>query len=194
MMADINGANDGILNGSMDNSEYKVHTQKYTDLLSNYVAHTESSNEIKNAYKKIFFWTILGIMFVLTFLFVSSISNAFDLIEKLSKDKTAQIGNVAGIITAVISSFVTMLASLFKLPKIIAEYLFNPKEDKNMSTIVGQIQQYDIGMYSVERGLELEMMRQGGDVSERDSAPVSDEYPGNPDDMVINTNAASESG
>lgn len=193
MMADINSINSSIPHGSMDDSEYKIHTKRYTDLLSNYVTHTESSNEIKNSYKKIFFWTILGIMFVLTFLFISSIFNAFDLIEKLSKDKTVQMGNVAGIITAVISSFVTMLVSLFKLPKIIAEYLFNPKEDKNMSTIVGQIQQYDIGMYSVERGLELEMMRQGGNVSEQDSAPVSDEYHGNPD-MVTNLNTAAEPG
>mgnify|MGYP006911731203 FL=1 len=48
-------------------------------------------------------------------------------------------------------------------------------------------------MYSVERGLELEMMRQRGSVSGSDSAPVSDEYPGNPDDMVINANAVSVS-
>jgi len=56
----------------------------------------------------------------------------------LAKDKIAQTGDVTGTTTAVISSFVTILASLFNLPKIIAEYLFNPKEDKNISTIVGR--------------------------------------------------------
>lgn len=72
--------------------------------------------------------------------------------------------------------------AVLKLPKIIAEYLFNPEEDKGMAQVIGQIQKNDTDMYSIESKLEHQMMADGTsgiDVSYVDS---SSESPVNPDE------------
>ena len=43
-----------------------------------------------------------------------------------------------------------MIVSILKLPKIIAEYLFNKKEDKQMNQIIKNIQSYEIGAVQLE--------------------------------------------
>lgn len=50
-MADTNT---NVVDRSIGDSEYKIHTKKYTDLLDKYVIHIEDSNKIKNNYKKSF--------------------------------------------------------------------------------------------------------------------------------------------
>lgn len=180
-MADINNHTYEFVDGS---KEYEKHTQKYTELLQNYIAHTKSSNEIKNTYKKIFFWVIMTIMVALAVLFIITISSALHIIEKLSG--AGSIESIVGVITTVVSSFVTMLVSLFKLPQIIAEYLFNPEEDKNMATIIGDIQKYNIGMYTIEKDIEKNAMQK----SEEDSVIETEEYIENPNDAVDELNGA----
>lgn len=166
-------------------SEYRKHTKKYTKILGNYAVYTKSSNDMKTCYKKIFFWAVMGILFALAAVFLYSVHGAFEVMKALpdTKDKIP-MENIVGAAAAVISSSVTVLAAVLKLPKIIAEYLFNPEEDKGMAQVIGQIQKNDTDMYSIESKLERQMMADSGsgiDVSYVDS---SDEYPGNPDENV----------
>lgn len=61
------------------------------------------------------------------------------------------IATIAGAITAMISSFITMLLAIMKLPKIIARYLFNKKEDKLMAEIIKNIQKYEIKAVNIDK-------------------------------------------
>lgn len=183
MMADTD-------NSPKDTSkEYGKHTKKYTKLLQNYIVHTEDSNKIKNKYKKIFFWIIIAIMAALTIAFIVLLCNALGIIKDLSVgEKPIPTESIVGLVTAIISSFITMLVSLFKLPEIIAKYLFNPKEDENMATIIGHIQAYDIGMYTIEKETEKDAMK-----SQSTSATETEELIGNLGDIVDETDVLQES-
>lgn len=57
-----------MADNNIDNSDYRIHTKKYTEFLENYIEHIKKSDEIKNDYKKKFFQIIVGIMIVLTVL------------------------------------------------------------------------------------------------------------------------------
>lgn len=61
---------------------------------------------------------------------------------------------ITGSIVAVISSFATMIVSIFKLPRIIAKYLFNKKEDDQMANIIENIQKYEFGAVKTEKWQE----------------------------------------
>ncbi len=176
---------------SISNSkEYNKHTEKYTSLLTNYITQTESSNKTKNLLKIIFFAIIIAIMILLTVSFLGALFITFRFVYKMSIAKnTAAIPaeSVASLITAVISSFLTMLVSLLKLPKIIAKYLFNPKEDENMATVISHIQKYDVDMYRIERDAEKEAMKKFENRAEggqNNSVSESNESVGNPSDIA----------
>ena len=177
--------------------EYKKHTEKYTKLLKNYIKHTKNSNKIKNDYKKIFFWIIIAIMATLAIAFVVLLCNALGIIKDLSiEEKPIPTESIIGLVTAIISSFITMLVSLFKLPEIIAKYLFNLKEDENMAKIIGHIQTYDIGMYTIEKDLEKEAMRgfyENVNSDQSNSVSETEEPIGNPSDIANETNMLQES-
>lgn len=188
----------GTDNYSTNNSgEYNKHTKKYTKLLKNYTIHTEFSNELKITYKKIFFWIIIIIMGAMTIAFIVSLYKAFDIITYLSVTRMPiPTESIVGIMTAVVSSFVTMLVSLFKLPEIIAQYLFNPKEDENMAAIIGHIQTYDIGMYTIEKKLEEKYMKEFEkkvNNDQKDSTAETEEPIGNPTEIVSKLNTIQES-
>lgn len=58
-----------------------------------------------------------------------------------------------------LSLFSTLLVALIKLPKIIAKYLFNPKEDRDTVAIIGKIQKYDIHMNIIKNDREQYLMK-----------------------------------
>lgn len=164
-------------------SEYRKHTEKYTEILGNYATYTKTSNDMKACYKKIFFWAVMGILFALAAVFFYSVHGAFEVMKALpDTEENIPIENIVGAAAAVISSSVTVLAAVLKLPKIIAEYLFNPEEDKGMAQVIGQIQKNDTDMYSIESKLERQMMADGGSGIDVSYVDPSGEYPGNPDE------------
>lgn len=116
----------------------------YLRILKAYHKQIEESIKKKNELKGKFFNMIKKIMYILIGLFIVSIISSFAIfiISILFKYKSIEI--IAGAITALISSFVTMIVSISKLPEIIAKYLFNKKEDKIMKKIIESIQSYEI--------------------------------------------------
>lgn len=164
---------------------YKDHADEYTNLLEAFVANVTDSNKLKNKLKKYFFWSIIISMAIMILVFAFSIYSSFNIISGIDKTEhnTNAISSVIGAITSIIPSLATMLVSLIKLPKIIAEYLFNIEEDTNMIKIIKKIQSYDITMFGMENDLEkmtanIENIKSSSEIGEETFATVLKE----PDD------------
>lgn len=104
----------------------------YTDLVENFKDSLAYNDYDKQTYKKAFFWTtlillisVVAVSIIGTILAICFLQDAVSLITTIS---TATIG---------------MLSSIIVLPRIIAKYLFNPKEDKPVSDMVQQMIEYD---------------------------------------------------
>lgn len=136
--------NDDIL------STHIQYTDAYISILDAYKKHLEESTKNKLELKKKFFSTINLIMYVSTFAFVSTIilSTVIFIISIYKNNSSAEI--IAGSVVTMIASFVTMVVTIFKLPEIIAHYLFNKKEDKQMVKVIENIQQYEINAVKTE--------------------------------------------
>lgn len=52
--------------------------------------------------------------------------------------------DIVAIITSIIASFVEIISSFIILPKIIAEYLFDKEEDKNLINLIIKMQDYNL--------------------------------------------------
>ena len=100
--------------------------------------------------------------------------NSFDKFDSLNEVTLEAILSVATIVVPAISS---LIVAFVKIPEIIAEYLFNTKEDENMSVIIKNIQDYDKAMFEMEYKFD-ELLKDNKDQNEE----VEDEnieYPPN---------------
>lgn len=147
-----------------DNLIQETH-DKYTDayikILETYRSQINLSVTKKNALKDRFFIFITIIMYALTILFIATIIGSFILFKQMIENNYESVSVITGSVSAIISSFATMVLSIFKLPEIIADYLFNKKEDKLMSDIIKNIQTYELS--AVEHDIEkakLERIKQ----------------------------------
>lgn len=147
-----------------DNIIQETH-DKYTDayikILETYRSQIDLSVTNKSTLKGKFFISIRFIMYTLTILFIITIICSFILFNQMTKNDYESVSVIAGSVSAIISSFATMVLSIFKLPEIIANYLFNKEEDKLMSDIIKNIQTYELS--AVEHDIEkakLERIKQ----------------------------------
>lgn len=128
------------------------YTKSYLKILDTYQNKLKKSYSIKNKLKKSFFNMIRCIMSILIILFIISIIVSFYLFYKiitLNPNPDSNFNSViAGAITAIISSFSTMIASIIILPKIIADYLYDKEEDKLMHEIMKDIQKYELKAFN----------------------------------------------
>lgn len=106
---------DEINLSNVETNEEFNRSKKYTSLLEKYVTNAEKSLGLKLILKTIFFF---GIILILLALIISFI--------------TITIYSVKNIV------------ALCKLPEIIAQYLFNPEEEKSIIEIIGKMQIYDL--------------------------------------------------
>lgn len=120
-------------------STHDKYTDSYVGILNEYRELLSESVKKKNDLKEKFFVAIRIIMFWMLAIFSAAILGSIVAICITSSPKV-----LAGAIVSILSSFATMMASIFKLPKIIAKYLFNKKEDDLMKDIMKNIQTYEI--------------------------------------------------
>lgn len=115
------------------------HAHEYTNLLRMYIKNSKQSSEQKKKFKNVFFWVAISTL-GLSFLLFSGISIYFSIkgFEKID------ISDLSGLI----SSLVGLLSLYLIIPRIIAEYLFNVKEDEHMAKIVNSVQTYDEKVFS----------------------------------------------
>lgn len=99
----------------------------YSDLLENYVNLTKKRNTRKEFHKWFFFWVMIVLIIgscvtCFVYIFVSS-----------TNENTVNI----------VSAFVSLISSLIAVPLIVAKYLFNNKEDDNITQIIEKTEEHD---------------------------------------------------
>lgn len=116
-----------------------AHSAEYTKLLEEYIANSKKTSTQKKLFKNVFFWVAISTL-CLSFLLFAGICIYFSLQD------FSQI-EIEGL-AAPISSLVSLLSLYIIIPKIIAKYLFNVKEDKHMAKIVKSVQKYDAKVFA----------------------------------------------
>lgn len=137
--------NDNTIQGTHDK-----YTEAYINILNTYKEQISSSVTKKNELKERFFKTIKIIMYWLAGIFACTLCFSLLLFGIMIYKNYSSAAIITGAITTIFSSFTTMVLSIFKLPKIIADYLFNKEEDKLMSEIIQNIQKYEIDAVKYE--------------------------------------------
>ncbi len=138
----------------LSKSTHDRYTKIYIEILESYKKYIDNSVASKINLKNNFFITIQAIMMIMTasFVIILVLSIVIIAIMTYLNKNSAQI--ITNSIVAIISSFVTMVLSLLKLPQIIADYLYNKDEDEQMNKIIGNIQTYELNAVKEEKMLE----------------------------------------
>lgn len=165
------------------------YTDAYVGILNIYKAQIEKSITKKNELKDKFFNVIRLVMLILMGLFVVSVIWSFVVFWRMISQQYQSVAVITGAITAMMSSFATMILSIFKLPKIIADYLFNKEEDQLMNEIIKNIQAYEIDAVKLERIAKIEAEKekangQKNDVIMEISPNTSGKQPENLDEQI----------
>ncbi len=111
-----------------------VREDLFNKLLDAYIDAFSNKTDKQNRLKKPFFWIILVILILIT---IAPIATSITL---------AVVGGLSDIqyISVIVACFVELLTAFIVLPKIIAKYLFNLKEDKHFIKIVKTMQKYTL--------------------------------------------------
>lgn len=112
------------------------HINDYDDILRNYAIHVDKTLKHKRRMKITFF-----AISIITMLACISIIVVF--IAHLLKNSCDENFDALNYIAPAITSITSFLTVYIIIPKIIAKYLFNSKEDESMKAIISSIQKYD---------------------------------------------------
>ena len=115
-----------------DTDSMKIHNQCFSQLLKAYVKNADKNLTTKLSLKITFFYICIVILILITFSTV--LISIFALFNDFEKSTLFSI---------LLTNSISFLTSFIVLPKIIAKYLFNTEEEKNMSDIIKSIQEYD---------------------------------------------------
>lgn len=110
-------------------SYFKIN-EAFEEFLNDFVKHQNAKENEKLIFKAVFF---VVIMLCFTILLIVPII----LIVLLRKSSEITI------VIALISALVEMISAILVLPKIIAQYLFDKEEDRNVLDIIKNMQQYN---------------------------------------------------
>lgn len=151
-------------------------SKKYTSLLEKYVTNAEKSLGLKLILKTIFFFGIILILLALIITFITITIYSVKNINVLSTDDRIML------ILPFVSSLSTTLVALCKLPEIIAQYLFNPEEEKSIIEIIGKMQVYDLerGKRPYDKNMSL-MLNVFEDYDKTDPSMKKESNKGNDD-------------
>ena len=138
----------------LSKSTHDRYTKIYIEILESYKKYIDNSVASKINLKNNFFITIQAIMMIMTASFVIILVLSIVIIAIMTYLNKNSAHIITNSIVAIISSFVTMVLSLLKLPQIIADYLYNKDEDEQMNKIIGNIQIYELNAVKEEKMLE----------------------------------------
>lgn len=135
VVAELSGAelveSDKQFNTSSPKSK---HETAYTQILDAYAQNIEQTLKKKRLFKTLIFWLAFALLAGVFILLISL------LIILIWKKPLAGIAEWCSIVIPALVSFLTVF---FVIPKVITEYLFNSEEEKYMSEIIKNIQNYD---------------------------------------------------
>lgn len=137
-----------------DYDEVLKHQKKYTHLLSMYTNTTRINLYVKIIFKIIFFVTTICIWIYMIHLFKLSFDSGLDMIIAHETDLD-HIKSIIDLLAALVPSLVSLITSFIVIPKVIAKYLFNIKEENSMVEIIKSLQSYDDDLYKHRYNEEL---------------------------------------
>lgn len=151
-----NGVRIGPIEDStlIDYNEVLKHHERYTRLLSTYVNNTRINLYAKNLIKVTFFIITMWIWITLIILFKSSFHEVLKIINSQNVNED-YIKSTIDLLAALVPSLISLITSFIVIPKIIAKYLFNMKEEKSMIEIIKSLQTYDNELYKYTYNKEL---------------------------------------
>lgn len=132
-------------------STHDQYTEAYVGILNAYKDQLSQSVEKKNELKQHFFISIKRLMYIMAVTFGMVVVLSLVVMAMMARFNSSSAEILAGAIVSIISSFVTMVLGIYKLPQIIADYLFNKEEDKQMKEIIVNIQKYELDADRAEK-------------------------------------------
>lgn len=135
LMPDNQIDNDSDLR-KVDMDSLSKHIKDYDDILRNYAKYVDETLSQKRKMKNMFF--IVSILTMIFCVIIVAICVKC-LLDNFYNPEINALNYIVPTLTA-IASFLTVYIII---PKIIAKYLFNSKEDKAMKDIISSIQEYD---------------------------------------------------
>lgn len=148
-----------ILFSTSQSAEALKHTQSYTELLNIYVKSVDSNMKLKNFLKVLFFILTMGSMIFIVYLFYLSLNYTFTSFSKFNNLNEISIEAIISIITLLVPAISSLIVAFIKIPEIIAEYLFNIKEENYMNFVIKNIQDYDKAMFAMENKIEETLLK-----------------------------------
>lgn len=109
---------------------------EYTELLQNYVELSRRRNKFKEFHKWAFFWIIIVLCIVFGYFVIK-----FIITSSQSLVDTNQFSSES--LVAFISALASLVSVIISIPIIISKYLFNTKEDDNITEIIKGTQIHD---------------------------------------------------
>lgn len=110
----------------------------FSSLLEVYVDNLKVQSKHKRNLKV---WFFIVLMFLLVGVTVVSL---------IMMGLAISAGDIASSVSAAVASLVEFSVAFFKLPQIVAEYLFNKSEDDTMASIIKNMQDYNLKRYNSE--------------------------------------------
>ena len=120
--------------GSKLEREITARDHMYTTLLYDYVTISRRRNIAKEIHKWIFFWLIV-LASVVGFVYIGKIVGRFMALKE-SEELLASI-------PVLITSLVSLISTIIVIPATITKFLFNTKEDDNITSVITHTQEHD---------------------------------------------------
>lgn len=132
---------DVIFTQSDEDPGKKIQTQivardkKYTELLNAYTRITKARFWLKEIHKWFFFWLVIAASVV-------CLSVSYNLINKVLKEDSVQV--IIDAVPAILAAFTAFVSTVIAVPLTITQFLFNTKEDDNITTLIQHTQDHDV--------------------------------------------------
>ena len=118
----------------------------YTEILTSYAWTVRVNLFLKIGFKIIFFVITVGLMALIGWTLRDVVLLCWEYLQN-EDNSVLDKKLIYNLLIAVVPSFVSLIVAILVIPKIIAKYLFNPKEDKDMVSIVEGLEAHDIKLY-----------------------------------------------
>lgn len=131
-------------------AELKAREKAYTKLTEDFELNYKETHRQKRRLKEVFFWFIMPLYAIII------LGSMFAIIYSLFLNGS-QIEIVLGAVASII-------ASVIAIPTIIAKYLFPTGEDKDMTSMINKMQNYDNGIRRIENGKKETAEKQSNEI------------------------------
>ena len=138
--------------------------KKYSELLNSYTTVTKVRFVLKEIHKWIFFWLV-----IVACIYIATL--AYRLIAKVLTAEDLQL--IIDAVPAILTAFTAFVSTVIVVPMTITKFLFNTREDDNITSLIQHTQQHDTS--SIEMLKERFSKSPDINTSSKKSKPFSNE-------------------